>query len=230
MYKSRTALILSVCATVLLCSALTGCRNNQGVTEDINNVQSDTGEISGDILHTGGNFNKIVVLSKLGSTVDSSLDTETEVPNPEQNKPTMENPATRPNIGLATMNLDDMVGGLNTSEEVGDKTDRLEITLDGYIKHTVKYDKEFTVNDFGKDIRYFCWSLPESAANTFINALGEICSEQGYLHDGLKVTKNTYHTQDYEYYVYEIQNNDHVISLAINYDNTNDVYYTNRDK
>lgn len=216
-------------------------------TESVESSVSNSVQISGDILSTGGNFRKIVVLST-NNTAENDNEQHSQSDQKEQDGQTdpdenaqdkqdgtsNQNPALRPNIGLASICLDDLTVNANISDISNDNNtisaSKSEITLDNYRKYTIRYDSGYTINDFDKDIRYFCWSLPDDVTNTFINALGEICEEHGYLRDGFTVTNNTYHTKNYEHYVYEIANTDHIISLAIDYNNTEDIYYMVEDK
>lgn len=234
MNKPDSAINILVCASLVCSIIVTGCVNKEKDTNTAEKLNTQSSITADDILNSGGNFTKIVVLQSLGSedtltdepqATDSPDNTEQE---PEQQY--TDNPALREDIGLACMNISDLKGGLNVSEDKSNESDRLETTLDGYTKYSIKYDTGCTVNDFDKDIRYFCWSLPDDAMNTFINALAEICKEHGYLFEGFKVTKNTYHTKGYEYYIYEVANKDHVITIGINYNNTKEVYYTTKDK
>lgn len=234
MSKSSKASKVLIC-TSLICSILiTGCGSKSKDSDTDKKLDTQSDIVVNDILSTGGNFTKIVILSNSNSN-DTHVDEpqvndnqENAVEEPVQQE--VNNQALRPNIGLACMNIADLKGGLNVSDDKSNESDKLETTLDGYTKYNVKYNTGCTINDFDKDIRYFCWSLPDDTMNTFVNALSEICKEHGYLHDGFKVTKNTYHTKNYEHYIYEIANKDHIITIAINYNNTEEVYYTTKDK
>lgn len=233
MSKIKPTLSFTMIACLLISLTMVGC----GKQDKVDNVSEETTQhnnIMGDVLNTGGNFNKIVVVSKSENDPDVNTNQDTEQPTdtqkPEEMEPVETNPALRPNIGLASMNLADLVGGLNVSDNVSDKADKFLITLDGYTRYVIQYTDGYTVNDFDKDIRYFCWSIPDNVTPAFINALGEICKEHGYLHDGLCVSNTGYHTEKYEHYVYQIENKDHKIMLAINHSDTSEVYYTVEDK
>lgn len=238
MIKCVYAMVTMLCACLAGSIILTGCgdkskgdasRLNEG---DVNSTTQDS--ISDDLLSSGGNFRKIVVIKSAVETSPSdqteSIDS-TESTNQIDNDNTIKmNPALRSNIGLATMSLDELVGNLRISEDLSSISKESELELADYIQYELKYTGNYTVNDFDKSIRYFCWSLPDDVSNTFVNALGEICKEQGYLFDGFKVSKRTYHTKDYEHYIYEITDANHKIKLAINHNDSETIYYMAEDK
>lgn len=241
MHRLSRALQVIMFTGLITSMTLTGCgksdKSDKSSTEQDSQSSYDA-VADNDILDTGGKFRKLVVSNKsnsssVGSTTDDNTgqDTDNNITVTET-KPaqSVSNPALRDNIGLASMNLADLKGNRNITEDKSDESSKSESTLDGYTKYALKYNTGCTVNDFDKSIRYFCWSLPDDASNTFVNALAEICKEHGYLHDGLKITKNTYHTKDYKQYIYEVANKDHVITIAIDYNNTKEVWYTAKDK
>lgn len=235
MHKLNRALQVVVFTGLIASIALTGC----GKSDKKQESQSSYDAVAdNDILDTGGKFRKLVVSNKNSlyngfSTTDNNTEPDVDSSNTAtetKSAKAVSNPALRDNIGLASMNLADLKGNRNVSDDKSGESSKSESTLDGYTEYTLKYNTGCTVNDFDKSIRYFCWSLPDDASDTFVNALAEICKEHGYLHDGLKITKNTYHTKDYKQYIYEVANKDHVITIAIDYNNTKEVWYTAKDK
>lgn len=241
MHRLNRALRITMFTGLVASIALTGCgksnKNNSADNEQVE--QSSYGAVAdNDVLDTGGKFRKLVVNNKSLSSSSENItnaDTEQDKDSSDtdtETEPTqvVSNPALRDDIGLASMNLADLKGNRNVSEDKSGESSKSESTLDNYTKYNLKYNTGCTVNDFEKSIRYFCWSLPDDASNTFVNALAEICKEHGYLHDGLEITKNTYHTKDYKQYIYEVANKDHVITIAIDYNNTKEVWYTTKDK
>ena len=112
MLKKRTAVILLVLAIL---SNLTACKSNTDEKENIEPAQTKSVDAQGDVLNTGGNFNKILV-SNAENTVDKNDSESSELQNSESSESAegselkeQTGQSSRPPIGLAVKDSEYMI-------------------------------------------------------------------------------------------------------------------------
>lgn len=119
MLKNRIAVTFLMLA---ISSSLVACKSDTTEKENIEQTQINSVDIQGDVLDTGGNFNKLLV-SNSTNTANENNSESPELKNEEEIKTADDSENSRPPIGLA----------------VKDSKDRVDIEEDKVIG-TIEYD------------------------------------------------------------------------------------------